>query len=479
MPDHSSHERLRDLLYGRFRLQPQPLLAGERFIIPGATLWTGARVWVKAFRELGLRPGDRVAVRLARTPSFVMVTIACWWEGLTLCPLPESMSPGEVESAIDELDARLVISSDSFGYALGTDAAGAPADASKIVPREGGVSSEGIALIMSTSGTSGRVKRVALTVDNLLAQLESHTEALGVTPADRVLSVLPWHHAFGLLVDLWPALLGGGTVYVEPGGGRDPRAVLAAIEEVDATRLSMVPLLAERLLSLPEAFTRVRSLQGVIGGAPVEASLAQRLRGSSLRVGYGQTEASPGICLGAPGDFSSGWIGEPVGCETRLEAGELLVRGPNVCAGLWDRGVHRVSDADGWLATGDLVAPSGDGYAFVGRLDDRFKLSNGRMIEAPTLERAISAELSGLAVMVGSVDAKRLTVVVIVAGDSSDESMVGSDAVRGAMGPVGGLLDRVVVLTDAPELRLPKGTLDRRAILRALREMRERDLLAA
>lgn len=458
MTPQRSREKLRELLYSRLRLKPAPLLAGEMFVIPGATLWTGSRVWVKRFRELGLVAGDRVAMRLPRTPAFVMATIACWWEGITLCPLPEWLSDDELETALDEIDAKLLISFDDRVDAIAPDPAGAPLEKARPQLRETGQPLPGLALIMSTSGTSGKAKRVALTDENLLNQLETHTDALGINDTHRVLSVLPWHHSFGLLVDLWPALLGGGTVYVETTGGRETNEVLRSALQVEATHLSMVPLMAERLFQMPQGPELLNRVSGVIGGAPIDSGMAEQLRGTRLRIGYGQTEASPGIALGETGEFSPGWLGTPIGCETRVVEGELHVRGPNVCAGLWNHGVEPLSDSTGWMPTGDLVEPAGDGYRFVGRADDLFKLANGRMIDTPLLERNIRSVMRTGECIVGTIDGKSLVVVTIGQDHPSAES------IRGALGSAGSLLGRVVSLSDSQELRTRKGVLHRPTI---------------
>ena len=98
-------ERLRETLYRVFRGSPTPLLMGESFGIPGASLWSGARLWVGAFRELGLGPGDGVALALPICPAQVMATIAAWWQGMTVCPV----EPSETVECLHTTGAALLI----------------------------------------------------------------------------------------------------------------------------------------------------------------------------------------------------------------------------------------------------------------------------------------------------------------------------------------------------------------------------------
>lgn len=455
---HAAHGSLRELLYDRLRLRPQPLVAGERFVIPGASLWTGARTWVRSFRASGLVAGDRVVLALPRTPAHVMVTIAAWWEGLTLCPA----APGtDLPAALGAFDARAGVGVGSGEHVFVPTPAGGAMDGpgGRVRLREAGGRSQGVGLIMTTSGTGGEPTRAALSLVNIHHQLTQHTRALGVTEEDRVLSVLPWHHAFGLLVDLWPALLGGGTVFVDPSDGREAGAILSTARERDVTRLSLVPRQVAEIGSLAGGRAVLRRVAGVVGGAPLGAVHVGVLSGSRLRVGYGQTEASPGITLGEPGVFREGWLGSAIGCETRVRSGELEVRGANVCCGFWRDGRLEVLDGERWHATGDLVEAVGGGYRFVGRRDHRFKLSNGRMIDAPGVERSVARAIRG-DVAVLTVDGS--SVVVVVVGGAS----VSDARVLEAAGSVGRVVSRVVRLADAPELRTGKGEFDRRALVR-------------
>ena len=458
-----AHGTLRETLFDALRSRAEPLLVGEGFGIPAASLWTGARTWVNRFRAAGLRPGERVVLALPRSPAFIMAMVAAWWEGLTVCPVPEAQAD-RAEDLLGAFDASALIALREGRHVLGPTAAGGASE-SRFCVRASGAPTEGVALIMTTSGTSGNPTRVALSFSNLLHQLESHTRALGLTRSDRVLSVLPWHHAFGLLVELWPALLSGASVFTEGSEGRAPESVVRAAEAHEVTWISLVPLQAQSLAETPGGRALLDRVGGVVGGAPISASLASILRGTRLRVGYGQTEASPGITLGAPGVFVAGSLGKPLGCETRVEAGELLVRGKNVCAGVWRDGALRRLDPNRWLETGDLVEETAGGLVFVGRVDQRFKLSNGKMIDAPSLERAIERVVPGCEAVVSPAADTGFRVALVGGGGPLDEGV--ERAVRSALGPVCRYLVGIDRLMDGSPLRTRKGEIDRGVLIKA------------
>jgi long-subunit acyl-CoA synthetase (AMP-forming) len=140
---------------------------------------------------------------------------------------------------------------------------------------------------------------------------------------------------------------------------------------------------------------QLRQLQGgIIGGAPVRGDVRQRLQGTRLRVGYGQTECGPGVTLGEAGDWATDdYLGRPLGCDVALRpspeasTGELFVQGENLALGyVQGKEVLPVVAVDGWRATGDLATRMGEGFVFQGRKDELFKLDNGRMVNPIPLE---------------------------------------------------------------------------------------------
>ncbi len=449
------HETLRELLYSTFRLSPNSIVADSESTVPGATLWTGARLWCKAFRSAGLRAGDRMLLALPSSRAHIVVTLACWWEGLTVCPVPPSADLDGVASA---LDVRLVVSDRpcaGSGVVAPTTAANPPEDQALELRSVRHHATTGVAAIFTTSGSSsGSGRQIALSHRNLLAQLRSHVTALGISRDDVTLSVLPWHHAFGALVDVWPALIAGSTVVACPEGARDAVALARTAVRNGATRLSCVPLQAVRIAhELPGFLENLTG--GVVGGAAIDAESAAVLSGTRLRVGYGQTETSPGITLGAPGRFAPGCLGRPVGCATKVEAGTLRVRGNNVCDGIWGAGGYEPLQAGRWHDTGDLVSPDGEGgYIFRGRRDNRFKLANGRMIDPHEIEELIRQATGNESVIVRS-GPNSIGAVIVGAVQVSVERL------RDLLGPCARPLTRLIVIADTDMPRTRKGEPDR------------------
>lgn len=463
------HAPMRTLLHDRFRARSMPILAGDGWAIPAASIWAGARLWTKRFREIGLRAGDRVVIASPPGQGLIMPLIACWWDGIAAALVDAPGEDGNLPTCLLEgIDASLIVAPGGEGEnVLGHDAAGCPLDqavAMRTAEHREPEHQDPTALLLRTSGTSGPSRWVALSHANVLSQLRSHTPALGLRDA-TVLSVLPWRHAFGLLVDALPALLSEATVLVDLPSARDPERTIRVVRENDVTHLSMVPLHVRRLLHTPGGIEMLRSLEGgVVGGAPIDDEIADALRDTRLRVGYGQTEASPGITLGEPGAMSPGLVGMPLGCQTRVDDdGQLLVRGPNVCAGFaGPRGVARL-DQTRWLETGDIVDTADGGYRFVGRLDASFKLPNGRMIHAAKAESALRVVLPvGVEPVV--LPMRDGIEVVLVCNRANASMPDATSIVRETLGPRAGLLLRVRTIEDNEHTRTPKGEIDRRAL---------------
>jgi long-subunit acyl-CoA synthetase (AMP-forming) len=367
---------------------------------------------------------------------------------VTLALLPPGAEP---DDAADALDARLVI--DAASVDGGPPTAALPRDTR-------GAPTPTVRFLLQTSGTTGARRGIALSDDNVRAVLESHAPAHPLTGA-TVLYVLPWHHAVGLVIQLLPALLAGATLVREPSAGRDPASLLAAAAAHGATHLDAVPHTVRLLAAHGDGRAMLARLRGgVVGGAPVDAPLADVLARTRLRVGYGQTEASPGIALGAPGEWRAGLLGRPLGCAVRVDDdGVLAFRGPNACVGTWSDGALHPLRPDRWVRTGDLARQEADGtLLFDGRLADSFKLANGRYVAAAAIEAAVRARFPQVQeALLSSPDGDAL---VLALGGSADDVSV--EAVRPLLGGLSTRPLRLVRVAPDAWLRTPKGELDRR-----------------
>ena len=456
-----------DLLYDRLRDEALPALIADGTITPAASLWTGSRLWVQAFRASELRAGDRLLLTLPPSTAFVQVLVAALWEGYTVALAPAGK---DVAPLLETLDARAAVTTETAPHAWVSDEYAGPRSTPDALRSPDTARTPDVRFLMRTSGTTAHARWVALSDRNVLSVLASHLPHFSLQNA-RALSVLPWTHAFGLVLDLFPALLSGAELIRDPEGGRDPDQLIHLRNAWGATHLSAVPLTIQRLLDTSEGGSLLRRLRGgIVGGAPISGPLADRLADTALRVGYGQTEASPGIALGPPGEWAPHYLGRPVGCSVEVaEDGELLFEGPNACVGIWRDGALDRAAPDRTVHTGDLVERDGDDLFFRGRKDHSFKLSNGRLVRAGALEADLKTHFPDLR------DALVFTpegddVAAALCLDAPDDAPPPDDAVRSVLGS---LAPRLVWTTPVPPdawSTYAKGTVDRRAMTEALTE---------
>lgn len=463
-PSRPSSNPWHGLLHDRLCDEPLPALIADGTITPAASLWTGSRLWVEAFRAHNLQAGDRLVIALPPSTAFVQVLVAALWEQLTVVLAP----PGtEAASLLEPLDARAAVTPSGGPHAWASDEYAGPRSTPDALRSLRTDRAPDVRFLLRTSGTH-HGRWVALSDRNVLSVLASHLPHFSLRNA-RVLSVLPWTHAFGLVLDLLPALLSGAEVIRDAEGGRDPSALVALRDAWGTTHLSAVPLTLQRLFESDEGRCLLHDLQGgIVGGAPVSAPLANQLSSTQLRAGYGQTEASPGITLGEPGTWSAHYLGQPVGCHVTLaDDGELLFEGPNACVGFWQEGELVRADPTRTVHTGDLVTRDGDDFIFQGRKDASFKLSNGRFVPAGALEGTLKTTYDTLHdALIFTPDGDNVAVALCPTSSSADVPDL--DALRDALGPLGQRLVWCTSVSPDAWQTHPKGTVDRPAMTTSL-----------
>ncbi|HET6209772.1 MAG TPA: AMP-binding protein, partial [Jatrophihabitans sp.] len=276
---------------------------------------------------------------------------------------------------------------------------------------------ERLAVLLYTSGTSGRPKGAMLPVRALLANLAqlARLEPPPLTPEDRILLPLPLFHIFGLNAGLGMALYFGATVVLT--GRFDPAESLRTIADEQVSVVVGAPLEFAQWAGQPgaaQAFAGVR--YALSGSAPLTAELVSTYAGFGVDLfeGYGLTEAAPVVAVNlVPAEAGAGWaepkpgsVGRPLpGLEVRLldsdgeevepgDLGTLVVRGPNLFTGYWPDGSGG-PDPDGWFATGDLAVADDDGDLYlVGRRGD-LVLVNGFNVYPAEVE-AVFGKLPGV-----------------------------------------------------------------------------------
>ncbi|MFQ5694592.1 MAG: class I adenylate-forming enzyme family protein [Terriglobia bacterium] len=366
-----------------------------------------------AAQVAGHARGDVVGLLLPNTPAFVWSLLGALWAGKTVAVLPTIAPPPLLKAMAAETGIKTVLTSAALAPRLAetetsclpvTENAGEVASTPPLKSR-----TQAAALLLYTSGTTGRPKAVALSDENILANAAGSRDASGLEPDEVMLAILPLFHAYGLTVTLLLPLLEGGTVVLQEGFA--PRTVLRAVQQRRVTALVAVPS-QYRLLAKEPSRADVSSLRLCIAGAErlpeVVAQDFEARFGRPLLEGYGTTEAAPAVSMNPPRANRPGSVGRPLpnlrvtlreeGCEvTPGEQGEVWVEGPSVMLGYYNRPQATAQKlVEGALRTGDRGFLDRDGYLHLaGRADDLIKLAGEKIYPAKVeaaLERIAAVE---------------------------------------------------------------------------------------
>jgi len=270
----------------------------------------------------------------------------------------------------------------------------------------------GSALLAYTSGTTGAPKGILHSHETLLASSESIIKAWEITAEDRLLHVLPLNHIHGLVVGVLGSLVASAAIKFLPKFDEQMVAQFAS----SASLFFGVPTMYHRLAKAG----RVDALRGlrlaVSGSAPLALDLAQALTDAKIPLleRYGMTETCLTLSQPLAGERIPGTVGTAMpGVEFRIVAGELHVRTPALSSGILGRsGPLPGRDADGWFATGDLVAEGVGGIRIVGRRSNTI-ISGGFNVIPEAVEAVLSRHPSVVEVLVrGEVDDEFGQVVV-------------------------------------------------------------------
>ncbi len=428
--------------------------------LSATALHHGADDWSRALRRAGIARGDRIICALPNGAAFAQLLVATLAEGVTLAPVPPDE---DVVPLLESLDARVAIARQSMHPNVAVPSAVGGPPSGPITPRKAIARTDHVAFLLRTSGTSGTPQWVAVPESGVLAVLNSHLPHMALD-GGCALCALPWHHAFGLVLGIIPALLRARRIVTVAAPPRDVAALVALADEHAVSQMSMVPLTAARLASSDGGMALLRRLRGgLVGGAPIDAALSAHLRTTKLRVGYGQTQACPGIMLGQPGEFSAGFIGRPIGCEVRIDSdGVLAFRGPNVCTGIWQAAALDVHDPHRWQRTDDIVSERDGAYTFVSRASVSFKLANGTLVVPPVIEAGIRAHFPRMSEIVITPTAQQRIAVTYSTVDGSE---LDERDLHRVMGGLQSYLGTVRCVPYSTWPRTAKGEVDRQRLL--------------
>jgi malonyl-CoA/methylmalonyl-CoA synthetase len=364
--------------------------------------------------------GARVAFMVAPGCAHAAVQRGIWRAGGVAVPLALSHPAPELEYVLRDSGASLAVADEGHGAVIAPLAAAAGARfltaheamASAIAPLPDHIGAPRRAMIVYTSGTTGRPKGVVTSHATIGAQIASLVAAWEWTPRDHVLLVLPLHHVHGIINGLGSALAVRATCEMQP---FDPEPVWDRLASGEITVFTAVPTIYHRLIasweSAPAGEQRRRSAGArglrlmMSGSAALPVRMLERWReitGHTLLERYGMTEI--GMALGNPidGERRPGFVGTPLpGVDVRLvdddgvpvpegTPGELEVRGPSVFSEYWQRPEEtRAAFRDGWFRTGDVAIVERGAYRLLGRTSVDIIKTGGFKVSALEVEEVL------------------------------------------------------------------------------------------
>jgi long-chain acyl-CoA synthetase len=428
---------------------------------------------VRAFAAVlvahGVGDQDTVVIQSENRPEWGLAYLAILEAGAIAVPLDAQLQDGDLGEILAASQARLVVASRAQrdklervraarGLALEIvpleevpgPATAIECGAAAEVAKRAGVAGKGpdtvapldaLAVLLFTSGTTGRAKAVMLTHANILANVEACVAAFNFGHGDRFLSVLPLHHAFECTAGFLAPLRSGASIAYAR--SLKSNELLEDLETSRATIMLGVPLLYEKFLaaimrgiaSAPPNQRRLaatvialahvwRSATGrdaarllcaplrrraglghvrmfVTGAAPLRAEIFKGFTdlGLPLLEGYGLTECSPVVAANRPERSSPGSVGWPLpGVDVRIVepgadgTGEVAIRGPSVMRGYFrDPAATALVLRDGWFHSGDLGRVMDDGrLALAGRIKNLIVTASGKKIYPEEIEARLA-----------------------------------------------------------------------------------------
>jgi malonyl-CoA/methylmalonyl-CoA synthetase len=377
------------------------LVDGSR---PGRTV-DGARLTRRTadlaarLSEHGVVPGSRVIWCARAGIDSIEALLAVLRAGAVLVPVNPASTTGEIKHFVTDAGPTVAVADDPavFGSLVPTlsvaelsDATSAPA--SQVLPE---IRESDDALIVYTSGTTGRPKGAVHTHASLYAGIDALRTAWGWQPADRLILTLPLFHVHGLGAGLFGTLTAGATVTVFD--RFDERAVLEAAAH--HTMFFGVPTMYHRLDATRQARALAQLRLCVSGSAPLAAELWRRFAANGVEVleRYGMTETLLTLSNPLVGERRPGSVGITLpGVEAEVDepdeegVGELFVRGASLCRGYWGRPDLTTTDDHGWFATGDLVSVGDGGYVTIRGRRTELIITGGHNVYPAEVEAVLS-----------------------------------------------------------------------------------------
>ena len=414
---------LYDNLFGVHTENDDPFL----YLLNGKTITyrqflATSRKMANTLVEMGLEPGDCVAIQVEKSPEMLNIYAACAQAGLVFLPLNPSYTVAELEYFIENSEARLIICdeknredlntiSQKLGVlveTLNSNSTGSIIDKAASSPEDFQTvarSKDDLAALLYTSGTTGKSKGAMLTQTNLLSNGNTLMEEWQFSKKDVLLHALPLFHTHGLFVATNVMLSAGGSMIFLPKFDLDN-----IINNLPKSSAMMgVPTFYTRLLG-DNRFNRnlVDHMRLFISGsAPLLSETHiqfEKITGHRILERYGMTETNMNTSNPYNGERRAGTVGLPLpGVELKItdpettkelsinEIGQIEVRGPNVFRGYWKMPEKTEAELrkNGFFITGDLGKIDEDGYVHILGRDKDLIISGGYNIYPKELEEII------------------------------------------------------------------------------------------
>lgn len=402
----------------------------------------------------GINKGDKLAILSESMPEWGAALFASVLSGAITIPLDIKLTEYELTSILNDSKPKVLIVSnaflekalklketiDSLEQIIILDDSGSNTNYPNLynIPDETNRkwrhrAPSKTAFIIYTSGTTGTPKGVQISFTNAMAQIEAIGQCFDLGVNDKFLSILPMNHLFELTVGFMSFLSKGTSIYYSQ--SLKPKDVFNLMQEKQITFMIVVPAFLKLLKTTIEAenhqhsnmkkiffnfrynlakfipFYSVRKLmfpsihrkfggkfKGCIsGGAPLDLTIAEFFETVGIRVfeGYGLSEASPVVSVNTVKNNKMGSVGKALpNVEAKIDpkTGELLVKGPSVMQGYYNRPelTSEVINDDGWLHTGDIARIDKDGYIFItGRIKSMIVLNGGKKVFPEDIEAVL------------------------------------------------------------------------------------------
>lgn len=371
--------------------------------------------FANCLKQLGVNKGDHVALLLGNSPQYIISLYGSLKAGATVIPINPIYTAKEIEYILNNGDVKLVIALDQLipllekmhehlpkiTHFIACPTSQQELDIDQFPSLKGKLEAftnmigegnshfeeptlfdDDVAVILYTSGTTGKPKGAMLTHRNLYSNAMDTGLYLQMSHQDKIIATLPMFHVFCLTVALNAPLMTGATVIIVP--RFSPSDIFQVVRDYEATIFAGVPTMYNFLLQYEDG--KASDLQSlrlcVSGGASMPVALLhdfEKIFNVIISEGYGLSEASPVTCFNPldrprkPGSIGTSIINVENKVVNELgeelppgEVGELIVRGPNVMKGYYkmqEETAHTLRD--GWLYTGDLAKMDEEGYFYI------------------------------------------------------------------------------------------------------------------